>query len=143
MFFLSRVQRLLYRWFKVDIGRKVDGMFGFSFGFFNDVSSLKNAIKKFDPKDYEMIWAFGKGTSFRPHAAIYKLPQWHSKLYAFVHDPYPMHLYPRPYNYIEAGYRAKRLFFKAFSEKLTGWSFRAFYLRNGCRVTIGPSPARP
>lgn len=116
MYLLSRAQRILYRWFKLNLGRKIDGLFGFSFGFFNDVKSLVRGIKKYNPDDYDMIWTFGKGTSFRPHAAVLRLPAWHSKWYAYVHDPYPQHLYPRPYNFIEAGYREKRLFFKEVSK---------------------------
>lgn len=111
-FLLSRLHRLLYRWFKLDIGKYVDTLFGFSFGFFNDVYSLSTALKKYDPDDFDMLWTFGKGTSFRAHAAVLNNPIWFSKWYAYVHDPYPRHLYPRPYNFVEYGFKKKRYFFR-------------------------------
>ena len=111
-YLLSRVQRLLYRWFKIDISKYVDSLLGFSFGFFNDVNSISSAIKRYNPKDFSMLWTLGKGTSFRVHAAVLKNPSWNSLWYAFVHDPYPQHLYPRPYNFVEYGFKKKRYFFR-------------------------------
>jgi glycosyltransferase involved in cell wall biosynthesis len=115
LFFFSRVQRLLYRWFKIDIGKQVDSWFGFSFGFFNDARSMAKAVAKLKPEDYKMIWTLSKGNSYRPHKALLSLPQWHAKWYAYVHDPYPQQLYPRPYNYIPYGYKQKRMFFRQVS----------------------------
>jgi hypothetical protein len=112
LFLLSRVQRLLYRWFKVDIGPWVDSRFGFSFGFFNDVKSLKKAVTNYNPEDFDMIWTLSKGNSYRPHKAVLSLPLWYSKWYAYVHDPYPQQLYPRPYNFVPYGFKQKRNFFR-------------------------------
>lgn len=109
---LSRVQRYLYRWFKINISKYVHSLYGFSFGFFSDVLSFSKALNNFTPGDYQMIWTFGKGTSFRTHAAVLKHKIWHSKWYAFVHDPYPQHLYPRPYNFVEYGFKKQRNFFR-------------------------------
>ncbi|WP_417238891.1 UDP-glycosyltransferase [Bizionia sp.] len=111
LYLLSRVHRLLNRWFNIDISDHVDKMFGFSFGFFNDAKSIEKAIEKFDPVDYAMIWTLSKGNSYRSHKAVLALPQWHDKWYAYVHDPFPQQLYPRPYNYVPHGYRQQRFFF--------------------------------
>ena len=112
-YILSRFQRILFRWFKIDISKYVDSLFGFSFGFFNDVSSLSRALKYYNPDDFSMLWTFGKGTSFRAHGAVLKNALWYPKWFAFVHDPYPQHLYPRPYNFVEYGFKKKRYFFRS------------------------------
>lgn len=111
-FILGRLQRLLYRWFKIDINNFVNAVFGFSFGFFSDVNSILKAVKNYKAEDYGMIWTFGNGTSFRSHAALLRKPEWYSKWYAFVHDPYPQDLYPRPFNFVEYGFKKKRNFFR-------------------------------
>ncbi|RMA57980.1 glycosyltransferase family protein [Ulvibacter antarcticus] len=116
-FILGRIQRLLFRWFKIQIGERVDRVLGFSFGFFNDSKSIENAIKKHSPKDFQMIWTLSKGNSYRTHRAVLSLPAWHDKWYSCVHDPYPQQLYPRPYNYIPRGYREKRRFFLKMTQK--------------------------
>ncbi|MFT5647980.1 MAG: glycosyltransferase involved in cell wall biosynthesis [Aureispira sp.] len=112
LFILSRFQRLVYRWFKIDIGKKVDSLFGFSFGFFNDANSLKKAVTNYNQEDFDMIWTLSKGNSYRPHKALLSLPNWHSKWYAYVHDPFPQQLYPRPYNFVPYGFKHKRYFFR-------------------------------
>lgn len=111
-FIFSRIQRLLYRWFKIDMGKRIDSLFGFSFTFFNDFKSLAKGIQKYNPENFDMIWTLSKGNSYRPHKAVLSLPQWHSIWYAYVHDPYPQQLYPRPYNYVPYGYKQKRRFFR-------------------------------
>ncbi|WP_139149404.1 glycosyltransferase family 4 protein [Ulvibacter litoralis] len=117
LFILSRIQRLLYRWFKIDVGSWVDSKFGFSFGFFNDANSLKRAVTKYNPTDFDMIWTLSKGNSYRSHKTLLLSPKWHSKWYAYVHDPYPQQLYPRPYNYVPYGFRKKRNFFREITLK--------------------------
>lgn len=111
-YYLSRLQRLLFRWFKINVSKYVDSILGFSFGFFNDVNSISKVLNNYEPNDFYMLWTFGKGTSFRTHAAVLKHPKWFKKWYAFVHDPYPQHLYPRPYNFVEYGFKKKRYFFR-------------------------------
>ena len=129
LFVLSRIHRLLYRWFKIDIGKKVDQVFGFSFGFYNDANSLKKAVTNYNPEDFDMIWTLSKGNSYRPHKAILSQPQWHSKWYAYVHDPYPQQLYPRPYNYVPAGYKQKRKFFREITLKAERVVFPSLLLK--------------
>jgi hypothetical protein len=36
---------------------------------------------------------------------------------AYVHDPYPFHFYPRPYNWVEPSYKFKEAFFKEVAKK--------------------------
>ncbi|TXE05842.1 glycosyltransferase family 4 protein [Gelidibacter salicanalis] len=117
IYLLSRVHRLLNRWFKIDIGDAIDKMFGFSFGFFNDAKSIEDAVDKYNHNEYDMIWTLSKGNSYRSHKAVLELPQWHTKWYAYVHDPFPQQLYPRPYNYVPHGYRQQRLFFMEVTKK--------------------------
>ena len=117
MCLLSRFHRLLLRWLKIDVGDFTSVLFGFSFGFFSDRNSIYKVLRKVDTEDYDMVWTFSQGSSFRSHAALLKLSKWHRKWFAFVHDPYPHHLYPRPYNYIEYGYKKKRYFFMDIIDK--------------------------
>lgn len=116
-FLMSRVQRYIYRWFKWNISEYQERRNGFSYTWKNDANAFAKAIRSYDPAQFDMLWTFGKGTSFRPHAGTLKVPSWHSKWYAYVHDPYPQHLYPRPYNFVEAGYKQKRYFFRDITEK--------------------------
>lgn len=116
-YLLSRTERLFTRWTKINLNPALEGFFGFSFTFFNDSSSIAAAIDK--QKDFHPDWVFtlSKGASFRPHYAMLKMSQLHGKWLAYVHDPYPFHYYPRPYNWIQPGYRQKEKFFAAVAEK--------------------------
>ena len=116
-YFLSRLQRYVYKWFGINIGDWYEQRSGFSFNWKVTVQAFVKALKRYQPEDFDMIWTMGKGTQFRPHATVLSLPQWHKKWYAYVHDPYPQHLYPRPYNFVEHGYKKKRYFFMAITEK--------------------------
>jgi len=131
LYLLSRLHRVLIRRFNLDFSKYIDTLLGFSFGFFSDRISIYKSVKDIDINKYKMVWTFGQGTSFRTHSVLLKLPKWHKKWYAFIHDPYPQHLYPRPYNFVEYGFKKKRYFFidvtkKAFkvvfpSELLRDW----------------------
>lgn len=116
-FLMSRIQRYVFRWFKINIGELQEKLHGFSFTWINASKALARAVKLYDPEDFDMLWTMGKGTSFRPHAALLKCPQWHKKWYAYVHDPYPQHLYPRPYNFVEYGFKKKRYFFRDVTQQ--------------------------
>lgn len=129
LYVLSRVQRLLFRWFKINISPTVDKLFGFPFGFFNDAKSLSKAVNKFNPEDFQMIWTLSKGDSYRSHKAVLALPKWHKKWYAYVHDPYPQQLYPRPYNFVPHGYKQKRYFFKDITKKAKRVVFPSLLLK--------------
>lgn len=129
-FFMSRLQRYIYRWFKWNISEYQERRNGFSFTWKNDASAFAKAIKSYEPAQFDMLWTFGKGTSFRAHAGTLLVPSWHSKWYAYVHDPYPQHLYPRPYNFVEAGYKKKRYFFRDITEKAKYMVFPSALLRD-------------
>lgn len=128
-YLLSRVQRLLNRWFNINISNTVNKLFGFSFGFYNDVLSLKKSIVNYNPEDYDMIWTLSKGNSYRAHKAVLELPQWYEKWYAYVHDPFPQQLYPRPYNYVPYGYKKQRRFFAEVTIKAKRMVFPSLLLK--------------
>jgi glycosyltransferase involved in cell wall biosynthesis len=116
LYFLSRFQRVLQRTFSLHLHHFLEGIFGFSFTFFNDTNSIAKALKKstFRP---DLVMTLSKGASFRPHYAVLKLPELHCQWLAYVHDPYPFHCYPRPYKWVESSYKQKEDFFKKVSEK--------------------------
>ena len=129
MYVLSRLQRVFTRWTGINLNPFLEGFFGFSFTFFNDTSSIVKALRNelnFEP---DLLLTLSKGASFRPHYALLKLPKWHSKWMAYVHDPYPFHFYPRPYNWIQPGYRQKEQFFRAVSDKAAYSAFPSLLLK--------------
>lgn len=115
-YFLSRLQRVLQRNLNIEVAALLEKKLGFSFTFFNDTNSIIKALKKliFQP---DLVLTLSKGGSFRPHYAVLKLPQLHDIWMAYVHDPYPFHFYPRPYNWVETSYKFKESFFLEVSEK--------------------------
>ncbi len=128
LYFLSRLQRVFARNFNWNLAPFLEKLFGFSFTFFNDVNSIAKALKKstFGP---DLVLTLSKGTSFRPHYAVLKLPEWHGKWMAYVHDPYPVHYYPRPYNWIEPSYKQKQQFFLEVSNKAKYSAFPSLLLQ--------------
>ena len=116
-FLMSRLQRYIYRWFGYNISERQERRNGFSYTWINDANAFAKAITAYHPDQFDILFTFGKGRSFRPHAGVLKRPEWHDKWYAYVHDPYPQHLYPRPYNFVENGYKQKRYFFREMTEK--------------------------
>ena len=113
---LSRSQRLIQRFFKVDLSEFLERVFGHSFTFFNDSNSIASTIKD-NFNDEDLIITLSKGASFRSHHAMLKLDHLHKKWLAYIHDPYPFHYYPRPYNWVEKGYKYKESFFREVTEK--------------------------
>lgn len=116
LYFLSRIQRVLNRIFRLNFAPFLEKLFGFSFTFFNDTNSILKALKNltFTP---ELILTLSKGGSFRPHYALLKLPDLYNKWIAYIHDPYPFHFYPCPYMWVEPNYKSKEFFFLKVSEK--------------------------
>lgn len=143
LFFLSRLERYIRYFFKISLSKPLEKIFGFSFTLFNDRNSIIAALKKNKDFEPDLVLTLSKGGSFRPHHAILKMPQFHKNWMAYIHDPYPMHLYPRPYTWVEAGYHKKWKFmrdvsinaaFTAFpSELLMEWmgSYFTGYLEKG------------
>ena len=126
---LSRLRRLTLRHFKIDIFKWVDAVFGFSFSFYNDSKSIAKAVEKHYSNE-ALVITLSKGASFRTHHALLRLPNLYGKWMAYVHDPYPFHFYPRPYNWIEDGYKSKERFFKDVSEKAEHSAFPSLMLRD-------------
>jgi hypothetical protein len=117
LYFLSRSQREITRISKNHFNTLIDKLFGFSFTFFNDVNSIKKGLQKENDFIPDWVLTLSLASSFRPHKALLRLPQWHSKWLSYVHDPYPMHSYPRPYDWVEPGHQFKRDFFLEIVEK--------------------------
>ncbi len=128
LYFLSRTQRVLSRNFNLNAAPFLERLFGFSFTFFNDTNSIIRALKKqtFQP---DLVLTLSKGASFRPHYAVMKLPKLHDKWMAYIHDPYPFHYYPRPYNWVEPGYKIKESFFLKVSVKAKYSAFPSLLLK--------------
>ena len=117
VFFLSRGERLLRHKLDLDLHKPLEKMFGFSFTLFNDRDSIVAGLRKITDFEPDLVLTLSKGGSFRPHHALLQMPEWHTKWMAYIHDPYPMHLYPRPYAWVEPGYLEKWRFVKAVSQK--------------------------
>ena len=128
LYLLSRLQRVFTRITKINVNPVIEGLLGFSFTFFNDVKSIISFVKK-NNEDTDLIITLSKGASFRPHYALLKMKNYHNKWMAYVHDPYPFHCYPEPYNWVESGYKKKEAFFKQVSEKASYSAFPSLLLK--------------
>jgi hypothetical protein len=127
-YWLSRGQRVIQRLTGKNFSRSLENIFGFSFTFKNDAASMARAILNYE-NEFDLIITLSKGASYRTHAALLFCPHYHHKWLAFVHDPYPFHLYPPPYNWTEAGHQQKEAFFKEVSEKAAFSSFPSLLLK--------------
>ena len=123
LFFLSRLERYIRFLFKISLSKPLEKVFGFSFTLFNDRNSIITALRKIEDFKPDLVLTLSQGGRFRPHHALLKMPELHNKWMAYIHDPYPMHLYPRPYAWVEAGYYKKWRFMKEVSEKATFTAF--------------------
>ncbi|WP_372744875.1 UDP-glycosyltransferase [Lutibacter sp.] len=130
MYFLSRTQRVLTRLTKININPFIEGLIGFSFTFLNDTKSIKKAILKERGFQPDLLLTLSKGGSFRPHYAVLQISELHNKWMAYVHDPYPFHCYPRPYDWVEKGAKFKEDFFRQVSEKAMHSAFPSLLLQN-------------
>lgn len=129
LYILSRLQRILQRIFKINLAKYLEPIFGFSFTFFNDVKSIKSALKNIDVSKLDLVLTLSKAASFRPHYAINKLPEFHNKWMAYIHDPYPFSCYPMPYDWKEPGYKIKERFFKTLSNNAQYSAFPSLLLK--------------
>ena len=128
-YFLSRLQRVIWRNFNINVAPFLEKIFGFSFTFFNDTNSIITALRQMNFKP-DLVLTLSKGASFRPHYSVLKLSHFHDKWMAYVHDPYPFHCYPRPYDWVESSYKQKEVFFRAVSEKAKYSSFPSLLLKD-------------
>jgi hypothetical protein len=125
---LSRTQRVLQRILRINFSSWLENLFGFSFTFFNDSHSIAKAVRNhYNGED--LIISLSKGASFRPHHAMLQLPQLQDKWLAYVHDPYPFHCYPPPYEWFEPGHKQKEAFFRKVSESARYAAFPSLKLQ--------------
>lgn len=129
LYFLSRFVRVFQRKTNLDINKKLERIFGFSFTHTNDTKAIAKAIKANEDFKPNLIFTLSKGGSFRPHRAMLKLPELHSIWLAYIHDPYPFHVYPRPYNFVEESYKAKEKLMFSIIEKAKFIAFPSFLLK--------------
>lgn len=117
LFFLSRLERHIRYGLKVHLNKPLEKKFGFSFTLLNDRDSIVNGLKQLGSWVPDLIITLSKGGSFRPHHALLKLPEFHDRWLAYIHDPYPMHFYPPPYPWFEPGFQQKEVFMKEVANK--------------------------
>ena len=72
--------------------------------------------------------SLSQGGSFRPHHALLKISEWHKKWVAYIHDPYPMHWYPKPYIWHEPGWKQKEEFMRKMATKCEYAAFPSQFL---------------
>lgn len=117
MYALYALTRFLNRHFGYNLNRVLEKAWGFPAEFFNTTKSIRKHLRhSYSEQSFDMIITLSKGTSFRPHYALLHLPEWHSKWLAYIHDPYPYHLYPRPYRFRPLGDLKKERFFRKMSK---------------------------
>lgn len=110
-YFKAKSQLLIQRLTGRNINSWVEARKGFSYTHDYDVLSIKKALNKENPEHFDYVLALSYASSFRAHKAVLQSKTWHSKFLAYIHDPYPMHSYPRPYDWVEPGHSFKRAFF--------------------------------
>lgn len=116
LYILSKIQLLIQRITKLKVNKPIENLLGFSFAFLNDSISIQRALKKEVITEFDWVLTLSKGASFRPHHAFLNCPVWHSKWLAYVHDPYPFHRYPKPYDWFMPGYKQKERFFNKVTQ---------------------------
>ncbi len=130
LYLLSRLVKYFQAYTKILISSDIEKIFGFSFTHTNDTRAIKKGIKKHLSFKPDLVLTLSKGGSFRPHRAVLKLPDLHSKWIANMHDPYPFHVYPRPYDWVEKSYQKKEEFVRSITEKAKYMAFPSLLLKN-------------
>jgi hypothetical protein len=129
LFLLSRIQRKVQHTFNWNLAKFLEPVLGFSFTFFNDSNSIAKALRGEQNFQPDLVLTLSKGASFRPHHALLRLPELHNIWLAYIHDPYPFHYYPEPYQWSEPGYEKKIQFFESVSEKCRWVGFPSLLLK--------------
>jgi hypothetical protein len=129
LYIIGKLLVFLKRFTKLELVHFFEKRIGFSFLFLNDSNSIQNAIQKENPSDYDWVLTLSKGASFRPHHAILNVPKWHNKWLAYVHDPFPFHCYPPPYEWNMPGYKQKEHFFNQVTQKAQHLIFPSLLLQ--------------
>lgn len=116
------ITRLMHRHFRINLNKWIEPLFGFSAEFFSTSYAFARAIRKRGDQA-NLIITLSQGASFRPHYALLQCKGLHHKWLSYIHDPYPFHYYPRPYNWVQPGYRQKERFFLKMSENARWCAF--------------------
>lgn len=101
---------------------------GFSPAFLSDVHDFTKALKK-DSFKPDLVITLSKAASFRPHKALLNIKKWHHKWLAYVHDPFPFHFYPKPYNFTVPSYKHKENFLFDIANKAAYSGFPSLLLK--------------
>jgi len=103
---------------------------GYSKTFANQILDWKNNIDStLATNKFDLIICLGSGASFLPHYAMIKI-QTHIPWVANFHDPYPMSVYPKPYQQQKSIILKKQERFTAqIIEKANFVSFPSVYLK--------------
>jgi hypothetical protein len=122
LYIIGVITRLLFRYTKINLNKWIEPVLGFSTEYFSTCEAFRRAIKNYS-EPVDLIITLSKGASFRPHYAMLSCVHLHAKWLAYVHDPYPFHYYPRPYNWIQPGYQQKEKFFNLMADKAMWFAF--------------------
>jgi hypothetical protein len=111
------------------------------------LKAFLKTIKKLNTDQYDYILALGGGDFFVPHEALSKIKT-KAKIIGYIHDPYPMDLYPEPYKVISTKRssvdkeRFKKILHRlniiAFPSKLLGESMNDYYKFGKRKISILP-----
>jgi hypothetical protein len=115
-YFFAKLIVLLNRFFKIKFNLFFENKRGFSFTNEYDKISMIKALNKVTIEP-DLVLTLSKAASFRPHRALLHFPKWHNKWLAYIHDPYPFHCYPRPYDWIGPGDKQKMQFMQQVFDK--------------------------
>lgn len=128
-YFLSRFVRITQRHTKYYYNHHLEKIFGFSFTHTNDSNTIAKGIRAHKNFNPNLVITLSKGSSFRTHRAMLQVPELHTRWLSYIHDPYPYHFYPRPFNKVESGYQAKEKMMRQVIEKSAYLAFPSQLLK--------------
>ncbi|SEP54885.1 glycosyltransferase family protein [Flavobacterium urocaniciphilum] len=128
IYILGGFLRFLNRNFNLITTPFIERKIGFSPAFLSDVHDFTRTLKK-DSFNPDLVITLSKAASFRPHKALLNIKEWHSKWLAYVHDPFPFHFYPKPYDFYAPGYKYKEQFLINFANKAAYSGFPSLLLK--------------
>lgn len=120
--------RFLTKKFNIVTTPFIERKIGFSPAFLSDVHDFTKALKK-DAFNPDLVITLSKAASFRPHKALLNIKKWHSKWLAYVHDPFPFHFYPKPYDFLVPSYKYKEQLLFDFANKAAYSGFPSLLLK--------------
>lgn len=129
VYILGGFLRFLTAKFNIITTPFIEKKIGFSPAFLSDVHDFERALKK-DSFQSDLIITLSKAASFRPHMALLRFKKWHYKWLAYVHDPFPFHFYPSPYDFVVPSYKHKENFLYDIANKAAYSGFPSLLLKN-------------